>query len=382
MNQIMTGYYNWIKIFSYLSPDDIFSCDHVCQQFRNILSSNYDQIKVIFEDYTYKSLYHLNWYTNRIKLIKIQRINIMDYDALLSDSEIEYMIEGLELKSLKIINCKFKFKPYILEKLIHLEELELGTKCIKQDQLSYFSNVKQLSIQPEKFKLSLGLLYLKNLVSLQIRSIKLDYYSLIKLLEQNYNTLQQLYLEAEQFDRYKMNKIISSLNPEILTAIHLFYFEDYHDEHIYQLTNFKKLNDIQIRKAEVQNSFSYVKFLQFKSFLKVNFEQCDQFDDQCLDILTSSSPQLVYVNIAWTQCTNEPVQRLFLNCLQLKEVNLAGMKQLNDNCFPQEDNWNRILKKCKALSFNKCNNVSDYILKKLKSQKLYIVIVNYHDVEM
>ena len=55
----------------------------------------------------------------------------MDYDALLSDSEIEYMIEGLELKSLKIINCKFKFKPYILEKLIHLEELELGTKCIK-----------------------------------------------------------------------------------------------------------------------------------------------------------------------------------------------------------------------------------------------------------
>ena len=41
------------------------------------------------------------------------------------------MIEGLELKSLKIINCKFKFKTYILEKLIYLEELELGTKCIK-----------------------------------------------------------------------------------------------------------------------------------------------------------------------------------------------------------------------------------------------------------
>ena len=48
-----------------------------------------------------------------------------------------------------------------------------------------------------------------------------------------------------------MNKIISSLNPEILTTLHLFYFEDYQDEHIYLLTNFKKLNNISIRKADI-----------------------------------------------------------------------------------------------------------------------------------
>ena len=41
------------------------------------------------------------------------------------------MINGLELKALKIIHSNFKFTPQVLELLTNLEELELGTKCIK-----------------------------------------------------------------------------------------------------------------------------------------------------------------------------------------------------------------------------------------------------------
>ena len=78
MNSIMKVRYLWIEIFSYLDPVDIFECDHVCKFFRKILSTNNEIIKDLFSVYFFISGYHLKWYSERIKLLKIEKLVIDD----------------------------------------------------------------------------------------------------------------------------------------------------------------------------------------------------------------------------------------------------------------------------------------------------------------
>ncbi|KAM3141028.1 hypothetical protein pb186bvf_006829 [Paramecium bursaria] len=337
MNSIMKVRYLWIEIFSYLDPVDIFECDHVCKFFRKILSTNYEIIKDLFSVYFFISGYHLKWYSERIKLLKIEKLVIDDQDSYLRNFEIRDLIKGLDLKSLHL------YLTYTLDKLINLEELVIQSQCIDEDQYQYLQNIKRISIRCNIMQFE-GLLWLNNLVSLDLWFVsQKDYYTLVQVLEQNKRTLKELCIDAKQFSRYEVTQIINTLNPRILTTFKLYHFSNYHVEHLDVLKEFKYINNISI-SARIYNSITFYQFVQFKSFLSVNFSKCESFNDQCLDLLTYYSPQLVNIDISETKCSNKSVQRLFLNCLYLKEVDLSGLELLTDKFLPLQQDWDKILR--------------------------------------
>ena len=73
---LMKSTYCWMQIFSYLTDRDIYHCDHVCQFFRDILSTDNQMVKKMFETYKNYTVDHYFWYLFKISDLKIEKLKV------------------------------------------------------------------------------------------------------------------------------------------------------------------------------------------------------------------------------------------------------------------------------------------------------------------
>lgn len=384
-----------VDIFKYLTIQEVFRTGYLNREINHLI--NYGN-SIIFEHLDLAISEEVSNISCILKIVNNNDIKVLDLllceninyvkDILGNLSKVEYLkvlkVPLIAFSKIKNLSGFSKLEELTVKNM-YFNEAGLFENKLMIECLLKLKKIKKLKLNGIKFSkcdflnclnLNIGYLDIRESVEFIIEDI-------IPFINYNAASLRVLKIDGENTNEKFLIKCLKVLNN--LTYLSISYCENFSDFFILELTSICfKLTKISLRKlkkisCEALESFFLLK--DFSKFIKIDFYDCQNFNNNCLLNMSNTISNLEELDISWSnEIQNDSLEIVLKKCLKSRKLILQGNKRLNENLFNNFLNINikSAFHSLSLLDLTKCDAISDKLIKTFINLYSCLDIINYY----
>jgi hypothetical protein len=385
-----------IDILKYFNIKELESIRRVSKIFYQVIEK---EESLLFDSIEIYDNLNPFWVSKIIKKNYVKKFNFSSCEDVNTIRQIIYSANEKQIESLKLPVSFFRSETD-LNKYSGLKKLSISNMYFSEStQIDHLLMIRNISRLPcvKSLKLNnIKFLDATFLSNLENKFEKLDFIESVNfvaqdminfLLKQKF-TLKVLRLDGEVSDQSALSYIIKNLHN--LTELFIAYCQNFNFEILNDVSlNLLNLRKITLRKLRIPNQAceQFFNMLKIDNLVKIDFYDCQAFNNECLLIISNKAKNLEYLGISWSVgVLNEGVINLFKKCIYLKYLYVQGCKNLSDSLFEsfmdKNSSPNSLNTSLKLVDFSKCDMIEDSVLLKVMKIYPYLACINYYGMNL